>query len=633
MKLPPKKVRVLDIEANGLLDTVTKIWCFVFRTLDGKKVNSYGPNQLEEAVKEMHSCDVIIGHNIISYDFPAIKKILGEEFKGTKVDTLIMSRMLNPKRMLPPDAKDKRAGPHGLYAWGVRVGVDKPEIERWDEWTEDILHRCEEDTLINVKCYHSLMAEANVTGRWVNPFKMTFQLFDYLALQEEYGWKVDVPYMENCIQTLEKRVSRIDKAVIPKLPMVLEVLETKEAGEYKYVKKPFLKSGKLNTHVLAYAERVGADDEWLGGISGPFSRVTFRKVDLNSNDETKTFLLNAGWEPLEWNSNDAGEKTSPKMSKDDPFEGVQGSLGKLLAKRVQYRHRQSSLIGLRDLVNDQGAISSSVVRLADTSRAIHKGIVNIPKAGSLFGKQMRKCFSSREGMVLVSTDSDSCQLRMLGGRIKSEAYINAIVTGDKAKGTDLHSLTRKIGDLESRDLAKNVMYCLLFGGGDAKLGKTAKKPGEGAELRDKLYKGFDGLDEHMKELNRQWSSTARRVFNPRFNKMELRDGYIIGLDGRPIQVPYQHQLLVYELQSDEAIMMSAAYIKLNKELEKQFKWGVDYGVVCFYHDEYTIECKPEIAEEVKKISEDAIAWAGRFFNIVCPHKGDGKIGKNWYEVH
>ena len=50
-------------------------------------------------------------------------------------------------------------------------------------------------------------------------------------------------------------------------------------------------------------------------------------------------------------------------------------------------------------------------------------------------------------------------------------------------------------------------------------------------------------------------------------------------------------------------------------------------------DEYTIECRPEIAEEVKKISEEAIAWAGRYFNILCPHVGDGKIGDSWYAVH
>jgi len=223
---------------------------------------------------------------------------------------------------------------------------------------------------------------------------------------------------------------------------------------------------------------------------------------------------------------------------------------------------------------------------------------------------------------------------MLGGRIKNEAYINAIVTGKKENGTDLHSLTKKIGELVSRDIAKNVMYCLLFGGGDPKLGKTAKKPGEGAELRKKLYKGFDGLGDHMAELEAQWTATARRVFNPKRGKMELQDGYIIGLDGRPIRVAYKHQLLVYELQSDEAIFMSAAYVKANKDLEKLgYKYGEDYGFVCFMHDEFTIECRPEIAQLVQDVSEKAITWAGNFFKIVCPHKGDGKIGDSWYAVH
>ena len=632
MKLAPKKIRILDIEANGLLDTVTKVWCFVFRTLDGKTVNSFGPDKLADGISFLNTCDIIIGHNIITYDMPAIKKVLGYDFKGQLVDTLVMSRMLNSRRMLPPNAINRRAGPHGLYAWGVRVGVDKPEIEDWQKWSPEILHRCEEDTLINVKTYHTLMEEAKDNG-WVAPFKMTFTLYRHLAKQEDYGWKVDAPYMDWCIAQLERRVARIDKAVLPKLPLVLEVLENKKDGEVLFVKKPFLISGKLTAHVHSYAERVGAPSDWLAAISGPFSRIGFRKVDLNSNDETKKFLLESGWEPLEWNTNSEGERSSPKMSKEDPFEGIQGSLGSLIAKRVQYRHRQSSLIGLKALIREDGTIPSIVKNLADTSRAIHSGIVNIPKAGSLFGKQMRKCFSSREGMVLVSTDSDSCQLRMLGGRIKSANYINAIVTGDKSLGTDLHSLTRQIGELESRDLAKNVIYCLLFGGGDVKLGKTAKKPGQGAELREKLYKGFDGLGDHMAALLKEWKSTAKRVFDPKRGRMQLQNGYITGLDGRPVMVPFEHQLLVYELQSDEAIMMTAAYIRMCSELEKKYQWGVDYGVVCWYHDEYTVECRPEIAEDVKRISEESITWAGNYFKICCPHVGDGKIGKNWYEVH
>jgi hypothetical protein len=115
--------------------------------------------------------------------------------------------------------------------------------------------------------------------------------------------------------------------------------------------------------------------------------------------------------------------------------------------------------------------------------------------------------------------------------------------------------------------------------------------------------------------------------------MEYYDGIITGLDGRPIRVTSEHQLLVYLLQSDEAIHMAKAYCIMNAKLNEKYKWGIDYGVVCFYHDEYSVECSPEIAEDVKLIMEQAIVEAGEYFKITCPHQGEGKIGKNWYDVH
>jgi DNA polymerase I-like protein with 3'-5' exonuclease and polymerase domains len=216
----------------------------------------------------------------------------------------------------------------------------------------------------------------------------------------------------------------------------------------------------------------------------------------------------------------------------------------------------------------------------------------------------------------------------------SDAYIYAMVSGNKEDGTDPHTLTKVAGDLESRDIAKNVMYCLLFGGGDTKLAKTAKKPaGTGADLRDKLYRGLDGLGELMERLTKEWRSTARQRYNAQFRRMEYYDGTITGLDGRPIRVPSEHQILVYLLQSDEAIHMAKAYCILCAELEKKYVWGVDYGIVCWYHDEYTIECREEIAQDVKRISEDAIRLAGEYYKIKCPHAGEGAIGKNWYSIH
>ena len=115
--------------------------------------------------------------------------------------------------------------------------------------------------------------------------------------------------------------------------------------------------------------------------------------------------------------------------------------------------------------------------------------------------------------------------------------------------------------------------------------------------------------------------------------MERTDGHLTGIDGRPIYIPSEHMTLVYMLQSDEAIMMSIALLKFHQWMEKSYTWGEDYGTLCWYHDEWTTECRPEIAEHVGALAEQAIAWAGEFLKIECPHKGNSQIGINWYEIH
>ena len=621
-----------DLEANGLLDTATKTHCGVFKDKTTGEVRKFRPHEIQQMLAFLDTVDVLIMHNGIGYDFPLLEKLYGYTFKGKKVDTLIMSRLLDPKRIVPFNCPNKKCGPHSIEAWGWRVGRGKPEHDDWENFSEEMLHRCAEDVEILALVYDKLMDEAK-GGNWRNAFLLSFELFENLQKQEAYGWLVDRPHMERCIKQLDRWIGLIDRATQKYLPLIIEVCETKENGEYKYIKKPFLKTGKYSESVIGWCARNGVSvDEF--NCSGPFTRITFRHTNLDSNEETKDFLLGMGWEPLEWNTNDNGERTSPKLSKDDPFDGIESKIGKLVAKRVQCRQRRSIIEGLINLIRPDGRIGSAVNTLAVTGRATHRNIVNIPKAGSFYGKQMRAIFTSAPGKVLVGTDSDGCQLRMLAGRMNNPQYTEALCKGDKKLGTDNHSLTAKIGELESRDIAKNVMYCLLFGGGDAKLAKTAKKPtGSGAMLRERLYRGLDGLGALMDGLVKEWRATARQKYNPKFNRMEYENGVITGLDGRPIRVPYEHQLLVYLLQSDESIMMTKAYCKLWSDLNKKYVFGKDFGVVCWYHDEYTIECREEIAEDVKRISEEAIAWAGNYFEISCPHVGQGAIGKNWYAIH
>lgn len=175
----------------------------------------------------------------------------------------------------------------------------------------------------------------------------------------------------------------------------------------------------------------------------------------------------------------------------------------------------------------------------------------------------------------------------------------------------------------------------MFGAGDAKVGKIVRGSSQdGARLKAQFLSGLPALGALMERITREWRLTAKKRYNAKWNKMEYYDGYITGLDGRPIKVPFEHQILVYLLQSDEAIMMAAAYVRFHQLMERAgYVHGDDYGTVCWYHDEFTVECKLGIEKAVAKFAEESIAWAGEFYKIPCPHLGQAKIGKNWHDIH
>jgi len=92
------KTLVFDIETNGL--DPSKIWCIATVDADTGDLKSYGPDKLVDAVQFLQSADKLVGHNIIGYDIPVIKKLMDVDLsKHAKiVDTLVLSRLFNPVR-------------------------------------------------------------------------------------------------------------------------------------------------------------------------------------------------------------------------------------------------------------------------------------------------------------------------------------------------------------------------------------------------------------------------------------------------------------------------------------------------------------------------------------------------------
>jgi DNA polymerase I len=628
------KVGFFDTEANGLLPEATQLWCAVVKDKDSGDIWEFTPGTGIQLCELLERFDVLIGHNSIGYDFPLLRKLFGWEYQGIKVDTLLMSRTQRPNRRSPAGCS---ASPHSVEAWAVRLGgQQKVENDDWSVYSPVMLERCRADVDIQERLYEALLREGRGEG-WAKAHRLNNKLFHYLQLQEEYGWTVDQAHLAKCLDRLNKWIMRIDRAVSPSLPQIIEVKESKKAGEYGYVKKPFLKSGELNRFVSAHY------DSSSHSVVGPFSRLVFRPVDLNSNAEVKDYLLAQGWEPKEWNTDDEGNPRSPKLSKDDPFEGIQGSLGWLIARRVQCRQRIGVLEGWASNIREDGRIATRVNGIASTGRMKHSVVVNVPSPHSkaFFAKQMRQVFVAKEGWTLVGVDSASNQMRQLCRRMKALdgtgdlEFTDAVLTGDSAKGTDMHTLNQKRSGAPSRSQAKNFFYGFIFGAQAPKIAKTIKISVERAkQLIDDYFNEMPLLKRVIDELTAEWRATAQKYYDPYRKRWIYKDGYITGVDGRPILVDTEHKILCYALQSDEAIQMAVAYVIFHKWMEKAgYVLHKDWGMLIWMHDEFQFECKPEMQEHAAELAKESIKWAGEFLKMEVPHAGTALFGKNWYDCH
>lgn len=162
-----KKIFAFDIEGDNLYEDIQNVWCiWIFDILSGERWG-YRPHQIEEALHKLKEADVVVGHNIIDFDLPALFKFYSHviPFRFNVFDTLCLSRYLKPDRIgdNPEYPKgDPRHGPrgHGLKQWGEFLGELKGDYgeqeEAWDAFTEDMFTYCEQDVNLTVKVYMCL---------------------------------------------------------------------------------------------------------------------------------------------------------------------------------------------------------------------------------------------------------------------------------------------------------------------------------------------------------------------------------------------------------------------------------------------------------------------------------------------
>ena len=87
---------IFDLETNGLLKDVNRVHCLCLYDTETNKYESYSSNECNVVfgVRRVQKADVVIGHNLIGYDLPVLRKVYPFfEFTGQVIDTLVLSRI------------------------------------------------------------------------------------------------------------------------------------------------------------------------------------------------------------------------------------------------------------------------------------------------------------------------------------------------------------------------------------------------------------------------------------------------------------------------------------------------------------------------------------------------------------
>jgi len=584
-----KETLVFDIETNSLLDDLDTIHCIsAYDLVTGKQTTARGDNCL--SIRPLlENADVLIGHNIIDFDIPALRKVW-PDFKptGRVRDTLVMSRLVWP------DTKDKDyergmpnrlVGSHSLKAWGLRLGNTKGDFEGpWDVCTDEMVAYCEQDVKVTVDLYNRLTSE----GFPDDSFALEHKVHRICLSQRDYGFSFDVHAAWQLVDQLNK--------------------DSAELEDY------FQAAFPPQTHVEEFVPKV--NNSKLGYVAGiPFNKERVEQFNPSSRAQIARRLTEKyGWKPKHFTPSGQpllNERTLGEL----PYEEAAKLSQYLLIKKRIAAISEAKQAWLNNVV--EGRLHGSVVTNGAVSgRATQRypNLAQVPSTRVPYGADCRRLFRADDGKVLVGSDVSGLELRALAHFLHSldgGEYTKAVVDGD------IHTYNQKLAGLDTRDQAKTFIYALIYSAGHKKLGEVAGgSEARGKELKSRFLKELPALDKLIKAVTSKATDK----------------GYLLGLDKRKLRVRSPHSSLNLLIQSAGALLCKQWLIEIDNELKRRKLHG-KCRQVAWVHDEVQFECEEELGDVFGEIAVGAIRSAGDYFNFRCPLAAEYRVGQTWAETH
>ena len=618
---------IFDIETDGLLPTVSKMWVFIAKDLNTGVKSQWLIGDM--GWKEyLESADVIAGHNICGYDLPCLEKLFGwRPPKHIKIrDTLVLSQVLNYNRF-PTKL-------HGLEAWGEFFGYPKLEHSDWTQLTPQMITYCERDVDLNAKIYPVVIKEfldLHAKNKNIATYiKAEQAAAKWCAMASIHGWPFDLDKARELEGRLHIAMNKAYDALTKRLGMKVVAIDKKK-GIVETKKPKWTMKGFYDHHTSNYFD-IHPCSGYPGGermVEGEYCRVAFELLSLDSVADVKVFLYRNGWEPTTWNfktNPETGkkERASPKIT-EDSLEFLGGD-GKLYTEFLTARSRYSVLKGWIEGIDENGNVHGDCMVIGTPSmRARHSGIVNVPSADAPWGREMRELFKNKPGWSVIGCDSAGNQARGLAHYLGNADFIDILLNGDihsyNAQKLTEVLVSMGVDYVVKRGQAKRILYAFLFGASGGKLWSyifDVTDSRKGNKLKEGFLKAVPGFKDLLDRLESIYRKTSQNG-----------DGYIPSIAGNKIFVDSKHKLLVYLLQSCEKATCSAAIMLTMERLEEE---NIPYIPLIFMHDEEDFLVPDMHKERAAEIGKRAFKDGPQLFGITIMD-GDAKIGNSWYEVH
>ena len=588
------------------------------------KMVTFAGDSIHRGLTALAEADRIVGHNVIKFDIPALKKLYGFSPPLVKVvDTLVLSRCifsdLRNEDFGRNNFDPKLVGSHSLKAWGHRMGKATKltygeEDGAFDHYNDEMKKYCERDCIVTQLLYDYLLTQ--------EPSNQMIAIEHWFAFiisqQERNGFSFDLDKADKLTAKLTsiraELKDELQQMVAPKVEemkspagwtLKIESEDQVEilSAETKVKLKEQLKARGLKQTLLKEAKKQGNKQKTT--LFNPGSR-----------QQIAAALLDLGYDlPKE------PDATTPKVDEavlkkiDHPIAAklldyllVQKRLGQL-AEGEQAWLKLAKNGRIHGAVNTNGAV---------TGRCTHSNpnVAQVPACRVPYGEECRGLFGAGVGKKLVGCDASGLELRMLAHYL---AFYDRGEYGKIVTEGDIHTANQQAAGLETRDQAKTFIYAFLYGAGDAKIGDivggTAR---DGQMLKRKFLSNLPALKRLQQDIH-------RKVEN---------GGTLMGLDGRLLRIRSSHAALNMLLQSAGAVCMKVALIQLYHALGKS-KWqhGREYAFVANIHDEFQAEVIPQHAEDFGKLAVKAIRVAGKELKLNVQLDGEYKVGTTWAETH